>query len=937
MKHHFLTALGRVVSVNFLILFFAFQASSQTIGRMQVDQFPSDPWGGSVYGLTWLPTDYASNPTATYPVIIFLHGSGEAGSGTSGLYNLLRNALPQKIANGWNPEAVNPITGQNQKFIVVCPQTPVWSANFQQLSSIVPSIFSKYRVDRSRVYVTGLSAGGAGTWATVCNGATFAQNITAVVPVAAAGTNTPAEAEQLPLVGGTYGVKVWSICGSGDSFINSARSFTSIINGASPAPSVPAVLTELPGGHDWSVWNTAYDPNWRSNAQNQNIFEWFLRYQRGSTGAAPLPTNPTPVATFKSIPARVEAEEYVAMSGVQKETTADAGGGQNVGWIDNGDWMDYNVSTSAASSFTVSFRVATQMSGAQLQIRNAGGAALATVAIPNTGGWQTWQTVTATIQLPSGNQTLRVVSTASAAWNINWIDFAAQAAAPLPVSYQALPGKVEAEAYSAMSGIQKENTADAGGGENVGYIDQNDWMDYNVNPSTAGTYTVAVRVASQMTGGQLQVRNASGTVLATVNLPNTGGWQTWQTVTASLTLPSGNQTLRVVSSSAASWNINWIEYTQGSSEPAPAPVPAPSTTIRIESEHFTAMSGVQTEGTTDVGGGQNVGWIDQNDWMDYSVRISTAGTYNLSLRVASQMTGGQAQIRNAAGTVLATVNIPNTGGWQTWQTVTASVTLPVGTQTLRVVSTASASWNINWKELALGSTTPSSSPIRIEAENFTTMSGVQTEGTGDAGGGQNVGWIDNGDWMDYSVNVPATGAYTVSFRVASQMSGAQLQLRASNGSILATVNVPNTGGWQSWQTVTASVSLSAGAQTLRIHSSSSASWNINWWELASGGASVRTAELAAETVQTTAETASLSLYPNPVTDRVVVSLTNPYQGALRVEVLSLQGVVVKSFSLQKTAEGTQQFYLSVGELTTGTYILRTMMSQDTKSTQLIKQ
>jgi hypothetical protein len=663
---------------------------------------------------------------------------------------------------------------------------------------------------------------------------------------------------------------------------------------------------------------------------------WFEITQDG-TAPAPAPA-PAPSVTYQALPGKVEAENYVAMSGVQKENTSDAGSGQNVGYIDQNDWMDYNVNPSTAGTYTVAVRVASQMTGGQLQIRNASGTVLATMNLPNTGGWQTWQTVTASLTLPSGNQTLRVVSTSASSWNINWIEFTAGATQPAPTpSYLALPGKVEAEAYVAMSGVQKEGTSDTGGGENVGYTDPSDWMDYNVNPSTAGTYTAAFRVASQVSGAQFQLRNSSGTILATVDVPNTGGWQSWQTVTASVTLPAGNQTLRIHITALHS-NINWMEFSQGTAAPAPPPA---TTSSRIEAESYTAMSGVQKESTSDAGGGQNVGWIDQNDWMDYSVTAASAGAHTFSFRVASQMTGGQLQVRNASGTVLATVNLPNTGGWQTWQTVTASVTLSAGTQTLRVISSASASWNINWIEITAGATTTPTTttvaPLRIEAENYTTMRGVQKENTSDAGGGQNVGWIDNGDWMDYSVNVPATGAYTVSFRVASQMSGAQLQLRASNGSILATVNVPNTGGWQSWQTVTASVSLSAGAQTLRIHSSSSASWNINWWELASGGASVRVAELAAETVETTAETASLSLYPNPVTDRVVVSLTNPYQGALRVEVLSLQGVVVKSFSLQKTAEGTQQFYLSVGELTTGTYILKTTMAEDTKTTQLIKQ
>src|SRR5678810_826324 len=131
--------------------------------------------------------------------------------------------------------------------------------------------------------------------------------------------------------------------------------------------------------------------------------------------------------------------------------------------------------------------------------------------------------------------------------------------------------------------------------------------------------------------------------------------------------------------------------------------------------------------------------------MDCSVN-SAGGTYAINLRVASP-SGGQLQIKNSAGTVLATVSIPNTGGYQNWQTVTANISLAAGTQTIRVYSTSNG-WNINWLEVggsssASGGTVPSSG-ARIEAENYDNMSGVQKENTSDAGGGQNVGYIDYG-------------------------------------------------------------------------------------------------------------------------------------------------------------------------------------------------
>ncbi len=122
-----------------------------------------------------------------------------------------------------------------------------------------------------------------------------------------------------------------------------------------------------------------------------------------------------------------------------------------------------------------------------------------------------------------------------------------------------IPGKVEAENYSAMYCVMTEATGDAGSGKNVGAIDQNDWMDYFVNVASAGNYTVNFRVASFVNGSQLELRIGS-TVLATVNIPNTGGWQNWQTVSANVTLNAGVQTLRIISMQpSTNWNINWFD------------------------------------------------------------------------------------------------------------------------------------------------------------------------------------------------------------------------------------------------------------------------------------------------------------------------------------------------------------------------------------------
>nr|WP_241158340.1 carbohydrate-binding protein [Cohnella candidum] len=137
------------------------------------------------------------------------------------------------------------------------------------------------------------------------------------------------------------------------------------------------------------------------------------------------------------------------------------------------------------------------------------------------------------------------------------------------VSASPIPGKIEAENWSAMNGVQTETTTDTGGGLNVGWINVGDWIDYNVNVQTAGTYTVEYRVASNASTGQLQLQSGT-TTLATTNVPNTGGWQNWQTVTATVTLAAGQQTLRVYAS-GYDFNINWLNFKSGTAPDTQAP------------------------------------------------------------------------------------------------------------------------------------------------------------------------------------------------------------------------------------------------------------------------------------------------------------------------------------------------------------------------------
>jgi len=277
----------------------------------------------------------------------------------------------------------------------------------------------------------------------------------------------------------------------------------------------------------------------------------------------------------------------------------------------------------------------------------------------------------------------------------------------------ALPGKIEAEdfdtggegiAYHDASmgnaGNQYRATADVDiegcseGGFNIGYVAAGEWLEYTVNVTAPGVYTLAARVATPYDGKSFHLELDGQDITGPVTVPVTGGFQAWQTVYVTTpALTAGVKVLRLVME-AADFNVNYLSFTTGTGGGPAVNIPG-----RLEAEAYDAMNGIGTEATADEGGGQNIGWVAAGDWMDYHVNVGTAGTYTVAFRVASAPGGGQLELRTGT-TTLATVDIAASGGWQSWTTVTATVSLAAGEQTLRIYA-AAGDWNLNWFEFTL--------------------------------------------------------------------------------------------------------------------------------------------------------------------------------------------------------------------------------------------
>ncbi|NII28806.1 carbohydrate-binding protein [Pseudoflavitalea sp. X16] len=159
-------------------------------------------------------------------------------------------------------------------------------------------------------------------------------------------------------------------------------------------------------------------------------------------------------------------------------------------------------------------------------------------------------------------------------------------------------------------------------------------------------------------------------------------------------------------------------------------------------------------------------------------------------------------------------------------------------------------------------------PITIQAENYSNMQGIQTEACTDAGGGQNVGWIDATDWMAYyNINFPVSGTYKVEYRVASLNGGGTLSLDLNAGTIqLGALAVPSTGGWQNWTTITHNVYINAGTYNVGVYAQAGG-WNLNWLRITPPATGLLTS--AGKTTDGTISDDAPAgdkwvLYPNPV-------------------------------------------------------------------------
>lgn len=193
--------------------------------------------------LLYLPKNYDQQPA--WPLVLFLHGAGERGDDLE----RVKKHGPAKLIEA----------GKQFPFVMVAPQCPSnrwWEP--LELASLLDEVVEKYKIDQDRIYVTGLSMGGFGTWALA---AYQPKRLAAIVPICGGGE--PLKARLFPHL------PVWVFHGAKDRVVSPERSEQMV-----------EALKKLGANVKFTVYPEAQHDSWTETYANPELYEWLLQQRR---------------------------------------------------------------------------------------------------------------------------------------------------------------------------------------------------------------------------------------------------------------------------------------------------------------------------------------------------------------------------------------------------------------------------------------------------------------------------------------------------------------------------------------------------------------------------------------------------------------------------------------------------------------------------------
>ena len=376
----------------------------------------------------------------------------------------------------------------------------------------------------------------------------------------------------------------------------------------------------------------------------------------------------------------------------------------------------------------------------------------------------------------------------------------------------------------------------------------------------AATDQVTIRYANALGGdGQNTTRTldllVNGTDTGAISFPTTSSWDTWGTVQRSIPLTAGMDTVALACNAGDSCHVNLdsISITQPG---AAYPIEQPTTVIpdwgqaasvpctfaqncEMENAFLSGGTSIASNHQSYTGSGFVAGYQQSGAAATWVLHDSpVVATDTLAIRYANA-TGGDGQDETRTldlyvnGTNTGPISFPTTANWDTWSTVQQTVSLSAGDNTLALVCDAGNSCNINIDSALVSEVCALGQVCQAENAALSGGASVASDHQEYTGAGFVAGYEQSGATTTWTVqNVPQAGNAVLTVRYANFLgSDNQTTTRTLdlyiNGSKTAQLSFGPTQSWDSWETVTQSVALQAGNNTLALAYDAANSGKIN--------------------------------------------------------------------------------------------------------------
>ena len=407
-------------------------------------------------------------------------------------------------------------------------------------------------------------------------------------------------------------------------------------------------------------------------------------------------------------------------------------------------------------------------------------------------------------------------------------------------------------------------------GYHIGYTKDKEWLKYTVQVIETGFYNINFRYATTQTGGKVKLFVNDLDIVGTVNLGNTGGWSNFvNQYIENIYLEAGNHVLKVEIEGSSEFNMSSIEFLKSTDAIPDFEVLSASTNGDEKSIKIVLNHPINQ---TDLANSLFEIMVNNNYRPIESVEIDASTTRFVTIKLEDYLFYQDEIKVSYNGTIITSI-------YNSLLSTFASLVVDNNLRTRLLI------------------------PGKIQAEDFTNQVGLQIENTTDTGAGQNIGYTDAGDYAEYLIYISDSGNYNLNTRTAAQSNAGKIEFELINNQgtqSLSIIDLPITGGWQSWQTTSTQTVLNTGIYTLKMKVLKSG-FNLNWFDF----------EFVSSLNVTDLKNNTISIYPNPVLDQFQINL-NKQQKILNLKILDVNGRIVKRIKLNLSSNTYELSNLKAG-------------------------